>query len=317
MGTAGFAVPALRQLKEAGHDIALVICQPDRPKGRGQQLHACDVKIAAQELGLEVFQPTKIKEASAVEKIRAIQPELLCVVAYGQILPQALLDAPTRMAVNVHASLLPKYRGAAPIEWAVAAGETETGVCVQRMIARLDAGDVLARSAVAIDEREDAQSLTTRLTKLGSELLLKTVESLGRGEVTFEAQDEALASYAPMLKKTHGAVDFSLGAEKTMNTFRAFKYRPGVFTRINQETLRVLEMSPSDAGSALDTGSVGILKSIGKFGFEFICGDGRAVWVSQVQGQSGKAMPAADYARGHGVKAGMRAELPGEHDGKR
>jgi methionyl-tRNA formyltransferase len=309
MGTAAFAVPSLKGLREAGHEIALVVCQPDRPKGRGHSVQACDVKRAALELGLELFQPLKVREVDAVERIRAKAPDLLCVVAYGQILPKTLLEAPRRLALNVHASLLPKYRGAAPIEWAVAEGETQTGVCVQAMAERLDSGPVLARAMADIAPLEDAQSLTQRLSVLGADLLLKAVESIGRHEEAFEAQDEAMASYAPLLKKKHGAADFRLDAAKVMNHFRAFKARPGFFTLLNQETLRISGMSASSA-PVQAAAQAGILRSVGKSGFEIGCGDGKAVWVTAVQGQGSRAMPAEDYARGHGVKAGMRAELP-------
>ncbi|MES2201148.1 MAG: methionyl-tRNA formyltransferase, partial [candidate division FCPU426 bacterium] len=156
MGSAGFAVPSLKALLATGHEIVLVVCQPDRPKGRGQHLQAPPLKVAAEAAGLSVFQPEKVKAPEAVQKIQEAGADLLIVVAYGQILPKAVLEAPRLMPLNVHASLLPKFRGAAPIEWAVAAGETETGVCVQKMVERLDAGDVLSVAKLAIGPQEGA-----------------------------------------------------------------------------------------------------------------------------------------------------------------
>jgi methionyl-tRNA formyltransferase len=242
-----------------------------------------------------------------LERLKAVQADLLCVVAYGQILPKALLDAPKLLPVNVHASLLPKYRGAAPIEWAVAAGETETGVCVQKMAERLDAGDVLAVSTLAIGPDESAASLHPKLAALGAELLSRTVADLAAGKApSLKAQDEAQASYAPLLKKSDGAADFSLGARSLYDRYRAFKARPGFYVSLDGETLKVSKASLGGEVKA----DAALLKQVSSRGFEVACADGQSFWLEEVQPQGGKAMPAADYARGHGIEAGKRLAVP-------
>jgi methionyl-tRNA formyltransferase len=308
MGTAAFAVPALKGLKAAGHDIALVVCQPDRPKGRGHALQAPALKLAALELGLEVFQPEKVRQAEAVERIRACQCDALCVVAYGQILPQALLDVPRLMPLNLHASLLPKYRGAAPIEWALAMGEKETGVCVQRMALRMDAGEVMMSARLPLGDEDDAPSITPRLSLMGAELLAQALQALQQGSYSLAAQDESLASYAPLLKKSHGAADFSLSARELLNRFRGFKARPGFFSALGGETLRIHGLSLGQEGEAPQA-SPGMVLSIGQRGLHIACGGG-SVWLEEIQSAGGKPMPAADWARGHSVAPGKAMETP-------
>jgi methionyl-tRNA formyltransferase len=308
MGTAAFAVPALKAVKAAGHEVALVVSQPDRPKGRGHGMQAPALKLAAQELGLEVFQPEKIREASAVERVKAAQAEVLCVVAYGQILPKAVLDAPRIMPLNVHGSLLPKYRGAAPIEWALALGEKETGVCVQKMAEKLDAGEVLMSEALSLTESDDAESITPRLALMGAGLLVKALAALAAGKAELQVQDESKATYAPLLKKSHGSLDFSLSSHELMNRFRGFKARPGVYSALAGTLLRIHRMSASHELQA-GPDRQGQILALTARGLEVGCLGG-SVWLEEIQSPGGKAMPASDWARGHKVAAGNSLERP-------
>jgi methionyl-tRNA formyltransferase len=304
MGTAAFAVPSLKALRAAGHDIPLVVCQPDRPKGRGQALQAPALKLAAQEMGLELFQPEKVRQEGAVERIREAACDALCVVAYGQILPLELLQAPRLMALNLHASLLPKYRGAAPIEWALAMGENETGVCVQKMALKMDAGDVLMSAALPLGPEDDAPSVTPRLSEMGAALLVEALQSLEKGSPPLHPQDEALVSYAPLLKKSHGAIDYGLSSAELLNRFRGFKARPGFYSALAGTTLRIHRLSQGD-----EEGAPGVVMALGAKGLQVGC-KGGSVWLEEIQSPGGKPMPAADWARGHRVSPGEVLETP-------
>jgi methionyl-tRNA formyltransferase len=309
LGTGDFAVPALQALKAAGHEIALVICQPDRPKGRGHQLQAPPVKEAALALGLSVYQPEKLRAPEAVERLKEAQVDLGCVVSYGQILSQAALDAPRLGCVNVHASLLPRWRGAAPIEWSLAAGDTETGVCVQRMALKLDAGDVLISVKRPLSVADEAPALHQSLAISGAGALLLALAQLEAGTARPQPQDEALATYAPMLKKADGFLEPAWGAKKLVDHFRAFKARPGVHIQVQGgELLKVHALrageglsGPAESGLVLDLDEAR--------GFHVACGDG-SIWLAQVQPPSAKAMPAAAYARGRHLKAGSKFVMP-------
>jgi methionyl-tRNA formyltransferase len=306
LGTGDFAVPALQELHRAGHSLALVICQPDRPKGRGHQLQAPPLKQAALALGLAVEQPERMRSPEALALVQAAQLDLACVVSYGQILPQAVLDAPRLGCVNVHASLLPRWRGAAPIEWALAAGDRETGVCVQRMAYKLDAGDVLLEARRGLGPQDDAEALHKQLAQLGSGLLLQAVEGLAQGRLNGVPQDESLATLAPLLKKSDGALEPSWARGRCLNRFRAFRARPGCWLQLDGGDLLKLH-GLSDAGEG--GGEPGTVLAVESKGLKLACGDG-ALWAEQVQPPSGKVMPAAAYARGHAVKPGDRWRKP-------
>jgi methionyl-tRNA formyltransferase len=306
LGTGDFAVPALRALAGAGHELALVVCQPDRPKGRGQQLQAPPVKLAAQTLGLPVWQPERMREPAAVRAFADAKLDLACVVAYGQILPQAVLDAPALGCVNVHASLLPRWRGAAPIEWALAAGDAETGVCVQRMVYKLDAGAVLLSRRRPLGDQDDGPRLHGELADVGAQLLVLAVAGLADGSLTATPQDESQATLAPLLKKADGALDPAWSRRQLLNRFRAFRARPGAWLQVvGGDLLKVHALS--DAGA--DGGEPGRLMAVEERGFRVACGDG-ALWLEQVQPPNGKAMAAAAYARGHGLAAGGKFGKP-------
>ncbi len=227
LGTPGFAVPTLERIVAAGHHVIGVFTQPDRPKGRGQKSAMPPVKEAALRLGLPVHQPERIRTPEVIEELRAMAPEAMVVVGYGQILPQAILDIPPRGIVNVHASLLPKYRGAAPVQWAIARGETRTGVTTMRINAGLDTGDMLLKWETEIGEEETAVELGERLAAAGAGLLDRTLEGLEH--ITPEPQDDAEASYAPVLKKEDGHVDWSMPSRAILNRIRGFTPWPGCY----------------------------------------------------------------------------------------
>jgi len=224
-GTAQFAVPSLRALHAAGQQILLVLTQPDRPAGRGMNVAASPVKVAALELGLPVYQPERIRDPEAVERIRAVPPDLLVVVAYGQIIPRSVLSIPRLGAINVHASLLPRWRGAAPINRAILAGDGETGVSIMKMDEQLDHGPVLAKHATPIGEPEDALELTTRLAQMGADLLVQTLEDLD--EVPAVAQDHARATLAQKLSKEEGELEWSMDARDIDRRVRGLQPWPG------------------------------------------------------------------------------------------
>jgi methionyl-tRNA formyltransferase len=231
-------VPSLRALKEAGHEIQLVITQPDRPANRGMKLSAPPVKVAAQELGLEVYQPERIRDAEAIKRLRELKPDLLVVVAYGQIIPASVLSIPRLGALNVHASLLPHHRGAAPVAHAILAGDSETGVTIMRMDEKLDHGPVLATRATEIGPQEDAAMLTSRLAELGAQLLVETLDHLE--EINGVEQDHGAATVAPRLRKEDGELEWSIGAQEIDRRVRALQPWPGVTLPTKKGRVKVL-----------------------------------------------------------------------------
>ena len=230
MGTPAFAVPTLEAMAKAGIGIAAVYTQPDRPKGRGQQLAFSPVKEAALRLGLQVFQPLKVRRPEVVEELRALNADVMVVVGYGQIIPQSIIDLPPHGIINVHASLLPLYRGAAPIQWAIARGETRTGITTMQINAGLDTGDMLLRWETGIGPEETSVELGARLAPAGAELLIETLRRIE--EIVPEKQDDAVSSYAPILKKEDGHADWSLRAGELLNRIRGFQPWPGVYTQL-------------------------------------------------------------------------------------
>ncbi len=306
-GTDAFAAPSLRALAAAGHRVDPVVCQPDRPRGRGHQPGPCPVKETALELGLRVEQPASLREPAALEGLLADAPDLACVVAYGQILPTRVLRAPRLGCVNLHASLLPRWRGAAPIERALAAGDAETGVCVQRMVEALDAGEILACRRRVLGDADRAEALRAELALEGAELLAETVCRLLDGPVPGTPQDESLATYAPKLGKADGVLDFTRTRRELLNRARAFAQRPGLFTEApGGGLLRVLDLEDGDADGA---GRAGEVLELGTRGLKVACADG-SVWLPRVRPDSGKTMAAADFARGRGWAAGARFGVP-------
>ena len=239
LGTPEFAVPTLAALVNAGHDVIAVYTQPDRPKGRGKQLTESPVKIAAKKLGIEVYQPERIRRPESVEQLRDFAPEVMVVVGYGQILPQSIIDIPRHGILNVHASLLPKYRGAAPIQWAIANGETRTGVTIMQIDAGMDTGDMLLKSELEIGPDETAPELSARLAPLGADLLVEAIRRIELGSSLREKQNNDQATYAPILKKEDGKVDWSRTAQQIYNRLRGFTPWPGAYTMFRGQPLLI------------------------------------------------------------------------------
>ncbi len=251
LGTPDFAVPALAQLAhEPDIEIAGVICQPDRPAGRAGELRQPAVKIAALNLGLEVWQPEKIKAEASLSWLRARRPDALVVVAYGQILPRGVFELPPLGAINAHASLLPCYRGAAPIQWAIARGETETGVTTMRIEAGLDTGPILLAEKLAIAPRETARELSPRLAALAARLLPPTLRGLAAGTITPQPQDPAQATFAPLLKREAGRIDWRRSAAQIYNCWRGFQPWPGIFALAHGQPLIIHQCAVAESSDA-------------------------------------------------------------------
>ncbi|HEX8892233.1 MAG TPA: methionyl-tRNA formyltransferase, partial [Terriglobales bacterium] len=245
-GTPVFAVPTLERLVDAGFAVRLVVTQPDRASGRGMELAASPVKRSALEFGLPMVQPDKIKNNDEFrERLESIAPEAIIVVGYGRIIPQWMIDLPKYGDINLHASLLPKYRGAAPIQWAIANGETVTGVTIMRIDAGLDTGDMLMQAEESIGPEDTALTLTPRLAKTGAELMITTLAGLAHGAVHPRSQDNSQLSLAPILKKEDGIIDFSRTATETWNRLRGFQPWPGAFTTFRGKTMHLHAAVPA------------------------------------------------------------------------
>jgi len=244
LGTPDFAVPSLEQTVSAGHEVAAVFTQPDRPKGRGQQLQSPPVKLAALRLGLSVQQPERVGRPEVVEQLRHLAPEAMVAVGYGQILPPAILGIPPMGVVNVHASLLPKYRGAAPVQWAIARGERLTGVTIMRLDAGLDTGPILLKWETEIGEKETAVELSARLARAGAGVLARALADLPR--LRAEPQDNSQATYAPILKKEDGHIDWSRSAREILNRIRGFQPWPGCYAFLRGRRLHVWKAQAAD-----------------------------------------------------------------------
>jgi methionyl-tRNA formyltransferase len=248
LGTPEFAVASLRALASA-HELVTVFTQPDRPKGRGNRLAESPVKLATRDLAIPIHQPERIGHPESVELLRSLAADLIVVVGYGQLIPQKIIDLPRYGILNVHASLLPKYRGAAPIQWAIARGETETGVTIMQIDAGLDTGDVLLKAKLAIGPDETAPQLSARLAPLGAELLLETTHRIASGTARAEKQNNAEATLAPILKKEDGLVNWSRTAPEIYNRLRGFHPWPGAYTSFRGQQLSILNARPASEGS--------------------------------------------------------------------
>ena len=239
IGTPAFAVPTLERMVQAGHEVLAVVTQPDRPRGRGQKAAPSPVKEAAGRLGLPVYQPERVRRPEALDYLRALGADGMVVVGYGQIIPQSVIDLAPFGIINVHASLLPKYRGAGPVQWAIVNGETRTGVTTMRIDAGLDTGDMLLKAATEIGPEENAIELGQRLAAMGADLLVETMAGLAVGTIVVEKQDGSQATLAPMLKKEDGLIDWSRSAQAIHNRVRGLQPWPGAYTRFRGQTLHV------------------------------------------------------------------------------
>lgn len=303
LGTPQFAVPSLASLAER-ETVTLVVTNPDRPAGRGRSVAMPPVKVEALRRALPVYQPEKARAPESVERIRAERPDLIVVVAYGQILPQAILDIPRLFCVNVHASLLPRYRGAAPINWAVARGETVTGVTIMRMDAGMDTGPMLLSREVRIGEEDTAGTLFDLLSRVGAEALSEALDRLRAGSLPEIPQEEARATYAPLLTKEHGAIDWGNSAREIRNLVRGMTPWPSAAAVHRGKTLKILAatVGSTRTGGAASPGEV---LSVGKEGIEVACGEGTLL-LTRLQPEGGKEMSAWDYAQGRRVGKGER-----------
>ncbi len=298
LGTPEFSVPSLKALAEGGYKVVGVFTQPDRPRGRGNKMLPSPVKTCAVEMGIPVFQPVKIR-VDGVEDLRALKPDLCVTAAFGQILSQEILDIPTIGTVNVHSSLLPKYRGSAPVNWAIIQGETVTGVTTMMTDRGLDTGDILLQKTIEILPGETAEELIRRMAPVGAELLMETIRRLQAGNCPRRPQDEGEASYFPMLKKEMGEIDWRLSAREIVCRVRGLTPWPGAsFAWENGESFKVWKASAAENPSGMRPGA--LLCADGKQGLVIAAGEG-AVRIEEMQSQGGKRMSARDYLRGHPV----------------
>ncbi|MBE6971919.1 MAG: methionyl-tRNA formyltransferase [Ruminococcaceae bacterium] len=301
MGTPDFAVASLQRLVEDGHDVCGVFTQPDKPKNRGMKMTFSPVKEYALSQNLDVYQPLKMRDGEAMGIVEQLQPELIVVAAYGRILPEEILNAPKYGSINVHSSLLPKYRGAAPINWAILDGLDETGVTIMYMAKELDAGDIIHTVKTAIDPYETAQELTMRLAQLGAQALSEAVEMLRNGTAVRTPQDHSAYTYAPMLSKELSPIAWNRSAQEIHNQVRGLTPWPCASTVVGDKKLKVF---CTQFGSATNA-PAGTVVSAGKQGIEIACGDGQTLFITQLQAEGGKRMAAADYLRGHSVQVGV------------
>ncbi len=302
-GTPRFAVPTLEMLYATGFSMRLVVTQPDRPRGRGLELAPSPVKQSALELGLPITQPEKIKTNEKFHaQLSELHADAIIVVGYGRIIPQWMIDLPPMGNINLHASLLPKYRGAAPVQWAIASGETITGVTTMRIDAGLDTGDILQQKEISITPADTAETLASRLAATGSDLMVETLRGLQAGKIHPRPQDSAKASLAPILKKEDGHIDFRRSANEIHNRLRGFQPWPGAFTSFRGQNLHIWEARPSSL--SLAPGELVVEAGELLVG----CGAGGALELREVQLEGKKRMPARDFIHGyhpsHGEKLG-------------
>lgn len=305
MGTPEFAVPALRALVAAGHDVRAALTQPDKPAGRGGALAAPPVKRAALDLGLAVHQPARIRTPEVHELLETLAPDAIVIVGYGKLIPQNIIGLPRYGCINLHASLLPKYRGAAPVNWAIINGETVTGVTTMRIDAGLDTGDILLRRETAIGPEEDAVSLGRRLAEIGAPLVVETLAGLEQGTVRPVPQDHAAATLAPILHKEDGRIDWNIPARDIFNRVRGLVPWPGAHTTFRGQLLRLWRTRNAERGtrnSAQEPGTLFI-----EAGQLFaVCGRGTALELLEIQVEGRKRISAADFLNGARVKSGER-----------
>ena len=298
MGTPEIAATCLRRVYEDGHDIAAVYTKIDTPKNRGMKLTASPVKEFAAAHDLPVIQPVSFRDAAVVEELRALQPELICVVAYGKILPQSVLDIPKYGCINIHASLLPKLRGAGPIQWSILSGDQETGVTAMYLSAGMDEGDMIDKTVVPIAEDDTTATLTEKLAQAGAELLSKTIVSIGAGTAERVPQDPEQATYAPMLQKNMAPIDWSKSPREISCHVRGMIPWPVATMELGGKLCKVYSVNPLDQETEKPDGTP---VAVTKQGLEMACGGGKVILVQEIQAQGGKRMSSADYLRGHPI----------------
>lgn len=298
MGTPQFACPTLQMLIDRGENVIAAVTQPDRPKGRGQLLQPPPVKELAERYDIPVLQPQKVRAAEVIDELRALKPDLIVVIAFGQILPKALLDIPQHGCINVHASLLPKYRGAAPINWCIINGESETGITTMMMDVGLDTGDMLLKRSTPILPEETASSLHDRLSLLGATAMSETLDLLKTGRLTREKQDDSLSCYAPMLKKDLGRVPWNSTSSSIFNLVRGVTPWPGAFSTVDGMVLKIHKVRTGSMA-----GSPGVILATGREGIEVATADGSII-IEELQLEGKKRMKAADFLSGCRLEPG-------------
>ena len=303
MGTPDFAVSALDALCRSGQEVILAVTQPDRQKGRGRKVIQTPVKVCAEKWGVPVFQPVRIREAEAIEQIRSLSPDLIVVAAFGQILPQELLDIPRLGCVNIHASLLPRLRGAAPIQWSVINGDSESGITLMQMNAGLDTGDILFQESVPIGPQETGESLYEKLAELGGEMIVKYLPAIEAGEVKPVKQDDSLSSYAPMLRKKMGEIDWTMSAAQIEQRMRGMLPWPGAYTTLEGHTLKIWSARVLPADSKYADAVPGTVLFTDKKTICVAAGQG-ALALLEVQAEGKKRMGTDAFLRGTKVPEG-------------
>lgn len=298
MGTPDFACPTLQKLLDRDANLVAVVTQPDRPKGRGQKLLPPPVKELAGQHGIPVYQPLKVRDPDFVDIIRELKPDVIIVVAFGQLLPKALLDIPPHGCINVHASLLPRYRGAAPLNWSIINGEAETGVTTMLMDVGLDTGDMLLTRKTPLDENEGIQALHDRMAVMGAELLAETLDRLATGDIVPQPQDSAASCYAPMLKKEDGIIDWHTDARTIHNRVRGLAVWPGACTTIDNQTVKIFRTSVGKG-----SGKPGTVLQAAKEQFEVACLSG-SLFLHELQLAGKKRLECASFLAGCPVVTG-------------
>lgn len=301
MGTPDFAVPSLEALLTK-HEVVLVVTQPDKPKGRGKKMVPTPVKACALEHGIPVLQPEKVKEPEFVEQLRSYEPDLIAVTAFGQILSEPILEMPKYGCINVHGSLLPKYRGAAPMQWSIIDGEKVTGITTMYMAKGLDSGDMLLKAEVEITDEDTFATIHDKMAVTGANLLLDTLDQLEAGTLERIPQDHDAATYAPMITKETGHIDWSKNRQDIINLIRGLNPVPAAYTIYEEEVLKIFGAVIS--GVQVDDAANGEIVAVVKKGFVVKCGDG-CLLITEVQARGGKRMMTDAYLRGHAMKEGI------------
>jgi len=302
MGTPEFAAPSLKTLIAAGEDVAAVVTQPDKPKGRGKHLSPPPVKELALKYNIPVLQPEKIRDEAFINIIQKLRPDIIVVIAYGKILPKAILDIPPKGCINVHASLLPKYRGAAPINWAIINGEKETGITTMLMDEGMDTGDILLTERVEIQDNDTTDSVYEKLKDIGANLLIKTISGLKKGMVRPIDQDDSYATYAPMLKKEDGRIDWAIKPEEIRNLIRGMYPWPGAYTRWEGKQLKIFkaqvaseERTSEEPGVIIKTSTDGIYVATGA----------GILLITELQPENKSKMSASEFIKGYKIGKGQ------------
>lgn len=300
MGTPDFAAEVLNALHEAEHEIVAVVSQPDKPKGRGHKLVPTDVKLKAEELGIDVFQPQTLKNEAFLTELKRLNPEMIVVAAYGKLLPKYIIDYPKYGCINVHASILPYYRGAAPIQWSVINGESETGVSIMRMDYGLDTGDVVMCSKTPIGEYETSGELFDRLAVIGGQVLNEAIEKIENGTAEYTKQEDSLHTYAPMITKATAVIDWSKSAAELSKLICGMNPYPAAQTLYKGKMLKIYEAEKAEV-----SGTPGeIIRLEKNRGLLVACGEG-ALYLKNTQFEGSKRMNIEDYARGHEIETGI------------